>query len=362
MHSCTRVWFNKCFSSIHGVLRQLRNSWGDGLVLIGSHTTPFFGPLTECDVVELEPILVAPHAYVNWCLDFCKHHNVDVFVPGRMRDVIADHRSAFESLGTRLVLAGDGPTLRLLENKSAFLEAVPKSVSVHRFYRARNWAEFSSACNCLHEAELPICFKPTIGSYGLGFYVLDDDMTPLKRLLRSEGHRISSSELRTILGALDHFPELLVMEYLDGPEFSVDVLAHAGELKAMICRRKPLHRDNCSNGISRTCNVNEGSSQTLISEPKIEGMVRDLVSHFNLQGVLNVQFRSPRRSPDTPYVLEINGRMSGGLAYAGLSGINLLYLAIKASLLSPEETFPLIPKARLSIRVQERQEVFEFTD
>lgn len=344
------------------MLRQLRQDWGGGLVIIGSHTRPDFGPLSECDLVEIEPEGIGPAAYVSWCLEFCLRHHVQVFFPGRMRMEIADQRAVFEAQGTRLIVAGDGATLRLLEDKGRFLEQVPKGVRTHRFHRVKTWTEFEAACATLEREEVPVCFKPATGIFGLGFHVLDDSLTPLKRLLRSEAHRISKSELRTILAAVDHFPELLVMEYLGGAEFSVDVLAEAGEVKAMVCRRKPLNGKVRIAGTSTTQTVAEGASQIMAHEPEVEAMVRLLVAHFHLGGLLNVQFRCRAERPEQPCLLEINGRMSGGLPYVALSGLNLPLLAVKAALRRPGEAWPQMPTPRMPLRVQERPEMFEMPD
>lgn len=357
-----RVWFNKSSSSIHGVLRRLRRDWGSGLVLIGTHTRADFGPLSECSVVEREPEGLSPEAYVRWCLDFCRRQRVQVFLPGRMREHIADHRAAFETEGTRLILAGDGTTLRLLEDKGRFLQMVPAGVRVHRFYRVRNWSDFEAACTALEHDGLPVCFKPSSSIFGLGFHILDERMTPLKRLLRSEEHRISKAELRSVLEAAETFPELLVMEYLGGAEFSVDVLADAGEVKAMVCRRKPLNGTVRIGGSSRTEFIAEGQSQVMLLQPEVEAMVRVLVEHFRLGGLLNVQFRSHAERPEKPCLLEINGRMSGGLPYVALSGLNLPLLAIQAALRGAEYPWPEIPAPLLPLRVQERPEVFVMPD
>lgn len=358
----SRVWFNKSLSSIHGVLRQLREGWGSGLILIGSHTRADFGPLSECHVVEIEPEGLSAAAYVSWCLDFCRRQRVHGFVPGRMKEGIADQREAFESQGTRLIIAGDGATLRLLEDKGRFLEQVPAGVRVHRFYRVRTWAEFDAACTALEREGLPVCFKPASGIFGLGFYVLDERQTPLKRLLRSEAHRISKGELRAVLEPAETFPELLVMEYLDGAEFSVDVLAEGGEVKAMVCRRKPMNGRIRMSGTSRTEVVAEGASQLMAREPEVEAMVRVLVAHFQLGGLVNVQFRCRAERPEQPCLLEINGRMSGGLPYVALSGLNLPLLAVKAALRGAGEPWPEIPEPRLPLRVQERSEMFVMPD
>ncbi len=352
-----RVWFNKCFSSVEGVIQQLRVDWGEGLYLIGSHTGQHFAPMACCDLVEQEPAGLSPDAYVDWCLMFCEKHLVDVFIPGRMRDRIADRRAEFESARVGLVLAGDGETLRLLEEKGRFLSRVPEGIPVHGFFRVRTWAEFAEAASKIGKAGHRVCFKPAMGTFGLGFHIIDEGLTARKRLMGGETHRISTSELRTILDTGEPFPEMLVMEYLGGSEFSVDVLAHEGDVLAMVCRRKPFNGRLRVAGTSRMSMVREGQYQILASEPQIERMVRKLASHFHLGGIFNVQFRSPAELPERPHLLEINGRMSGGLPYIGLSGLNLVLLAIRIALRKLGEAMPEIPVPQLPLKVREKTEM-----
>ena len=353
-----RVWFNKSFSSVHGVLRQLRAGWGASLTLLGSHTQRDFGPLTECDVVEVEPSAIEEHDYVQWCLDFCARHSVDVFVPGRMREALSDYRADFAVRGTQLIVAGTRATLRLLDDKGRFLEQVPAGVAVPRFIRVRTLAEFEAARNELLKEGRRVCFKPSVSVFGLGFHVLDDTITPLQRLLKSEVHRISSHELRGVLETAGEFPELLVMEHLNGVEYSVDVLANQGRIRALVSRKKPYNGRVSLEGTSRTQYVEGGLSQTLEAVPDVEQMVGLLVEHFQLDGLLNVQFRSHAVQPERPHLLEINGRMSGGLPYIGLTGLNLPLLAVQFALHRPGEPLPTIPEPILPLRVQERSEVF----
>lgn len=358
----TRVWFNKCFSSVEGVIHQLRADWGKGLYLIGSHTDGNFAPLKCFDCAETEPVGLSPKVYTDWCIGFCKLNRVDVFVPGRHRDVIADRRADFTAIGTGLVLAGDGATLRLLEEKGRFLSQVPEGVPVHEFCRVRTWAEFAEAASKIRKDGHRVCFKPAVGTFGLGFHIIDDGLTARKRLLAGETHRISTAELRGILDTGEPFPELLVMEYLDGSEFSVDVLAHEGEVLAMVCRRKPFNGRVRVAGTSKISRIREGQCQLLAREPVIEEMVRKLAAHFHLRGIFNVQFRSTAEIPEKPHLLEINGRMSGGLPYIGLSGLNLALLAIRIALRKPGDPLPEIPVPKLPLRVREASEVFAEED
>lgn len=353
----TRVWFNKCFSSVKGVLAQLRADWGRGLYLLGSHTDAGFAPLSLCDLTEIEPTGVSGDEYVAWCLDFCKRNRVDVFIPGRMRDLIADRREDFQAMGTGLVVAGSGDTLRLLEDKGRFLAQLPEGVSAHQSHRVRNWAEFSEAAATIRESGKRICFKPAVGTFGQGFHIIDDSLTPLKRLMNGETHRISTAELRQILENEESFTEMLVMEYLDGSEFSVDALAHEGRVLAMVCRRKAFNGRVRVAGTSRISRIREGQSQLLAEEPHIEEMVRKLVERFHLRGIFNVQFRSPAIFPEKPCLLEINGRMSGGLPYIRLSGLNLVMHAIRIAMRKPGDPLPEIPAPALPLRVREETHV-----
>jgi ATP-grasp in the biosynthetic pathway with Ter operon len=357
-----RVWFNKCFSSVEGVLRQLRDDWGAGLFLIGSHSDGNFAPLAFCDLAETEPVGLSPEAYVDWCLGFCERNRVDAFIPGRLRDRIADRQADFEAAGTGLVVAGDGDTLRLLEDKGRFLSQLPDGVSVHSFHRVRTWMEFSDAAAEIEKSGHRVCFKPAVGTFGLGFHIIDDELTARTRLLGGDTHRISTAELLGILDTGEPFPELLVMEYLDGSEFSVDVLAHEGEVLAMVCRRKPFNGRVRVAGTSRMSRIREGQCQLLAREPVIEEMVRKLAEHFHLRGIFNVQFRSPAEIPEKPHLLEINGRMSGGLPYIGISGLNLALLAIRIALRKPGDPLPEIPVPKLPLRVREASEVFAEED
>jgi hypothetical protein len=352
-----RVWFNKCFSSVEGVLLQLRADWPEGLYLIGSHTDMRFTPFACCDLYEKEPSGISPEAYVDWCIQFCTKHKVDVFIPGRMRDVVADHRAAFTRIGTQLIVAADGDTLRLLEDKGRFLSQVPEGVSVHGFYRVNTWKEFVIAAQAIKSSGRNVCFKPAKGTFGIGFYIIDDNLSPQKRLLGGVSRRISTEELQTILDNGSAFSELLVMEYLDGSEFSVDALAHDGEILAMVCRRKPFHGKLRVQGTSEMRSINDGYCQILASEPKIEEMMRKLTKHFHLCGIFNAQFRSPALLPEKPHLLEINGRMSGGLPYVGLSGLNLTLWAIRIALRKSDEPMPEIPIPQLPLKVQERSEI-----
>jgi hypothetical protein len=352
-----RVWFNHASSSAHVVIRQLRHRNREQNFVLLSHASEDFGAQVDCDLFAREPRDLDASQYVAWCLEFCAKNRVDVFVPSRRRDAISDSRKAFEGAGTRLVVAGDGPTLRLLEDKAMFVRRLPPGVPAPWTRVVTNAEGFREAVAELRSMGRTACFKPARSTFGLGFYRIDDSISPLKRLLSSEPARISASEAVDILATAECFPELLVMEYLSGPEFSVDVAAHEGKLLALVVRRKPFSGRVRVEQESTTRFVSGGRSQVIERHPRVEQMVDVIVSHFSLGGLCNVQFRTAATIPERPKILEVNGRMSGGLGYAALAGVDLLSIAIDAAW-NPRTkgSYRTRPPAR--VRVQERSEFF----
>ena len=119
---------------------------------------------------------------------------------------------------------------------------------------------------------------------------------------------------RRALAAAADIPPLLVMPYLDGPETSVDVLASGGRTVAAIPRSKL------------------GRQRVIGGDPVLPGLAAEMVEHFGLDGLVNVQFRSFQ---GRPALLEINTRPSGGLYQTALAGVNLPWAAVQLALGEP---------------------------
>jgi predicted ATP-grasp superfamily ATP-dependent carboligase len=140
--------------------------------------------------------------------------------------------------------------------------------------------------------------------------------------------------LRRGFGAMATFRTMLVMEYLDGHEFSVDCVGDNGRLVCAVPRKKPLLA---------------GQGQLIDMRDDILESTRQLTTAYGLNGVFNVQFREGQNGLG---LLEINPRMSGGIAMACLAGPNLPYLAL-AGFDRGFDSLP-IPAIRSGIRVGEQ--------
>ena len=140
-----------------------------------------------------------------------------------------------------------------------------------------------------------LCIKPSESVYGLGFSVIDEQRNAAELLLAGAQYTIGQGDLRHGLAQLPEFRTMLVMEYLEGQEYSVDCVGDHGRLLCAIPRKKPLAG---------------GQGQLIELHPQILEATASLVSTYGLNGVFNVQFRE---SDGKVRLLEINPRMSGGI-------------------------------------------------
>jgi len=114
------------------------------------------------------------------------------------------------------------------------------------------------------------------------------------------------------------FGELLVMEYLSGPEYSVDSLVKHGESLVIIPRR----RVETKLGIS-SVGVVEKNEEIIEVTRKINKALK-----FNYN--INIQLKYG--ADGAPKLIEINPRVSGTICLSAATGPNLPYLAIKLCL------------------------------
>lgn len=322
------VWLNTHFNCITPI-RQADTA-GEFRIVTSYHSRKY-NDVMLADLFELEPKL-SDDEYVDYALDFIKRHGVDIFLPGRKMEQIARRIDEFKALGVIVILAGDADTLDLLENKGRFYDALgDNTVPVPPYAVASTAEEFAAAVTRL-QAQLPVvCFKPTVGIFGYGFKILETADNALT-LAGVDHHLVTNFDTAlTSLSETQPFRQQIVLQYLEGEERSVDCLAHNGKLIRGVIRSK----------------LADGS-RVLENNPRIMEYTRRLVEKLGLTGLFNVQFKDLN---GVPYVLEINARMSGGIAMSCLSGVSLPYWALKLAL--KDATEEDIPHGKTGLRVAE---------
>jgi biotin carboxylase len=318
------VWFNKYLANTWEIVAGLRRDRRPGeFRVLCTHPRPGYRGHRVADLFEPEPDGLPTEQYVAHCLDVAARHGVALFFPGRNVLPIVSAQDRFAAVGTRVCAAGGPEAIRLVNHKARLAAAVADvpGVRLPAYEVVNDRAGFDAAYDRLRGRHAAVCYKPATSVYGIGFHVVADDA--------GFGHpnSITLADARAKLGA-GRFADLLVMQYLPGPERSVDCLAADGELVRCVVRRKG------------------DGYQFIEHHPRLAEVVRRLAARLGLTGLFNVQFRD---AGGEPHLLEINPRMSGGLPLAGRSGLNLPLWAVRLAL---GTTTPAdVPAPRTGVRV-----------
>ncbi|EFM10402.1 protein of unknown function DUF201 [Paenibacillus curdlanolyticus YK9] len=338
-----RVYFNRWFSVAYHYMNSIRhNEDGVAFKLYGTHPDPGHMALQAADYATVEPVLHGLD-YAQFCVDFCREHEIDVFIPRLHMLDIARHIALFDEIGTQVTVCRDVELLEKLTIKDKFYEAVRATgiMEVPAYEVVRDAEGFKQAYARLREAGHRVCFKPTDSEGGLGFRIVNDERDALKDLFGYVTNELTFDEAYSILARAERFPEMMVMELLDGPEYSIDCLANRdGKLLAAVPRRKA-----------------DGRLRVLEDNAELIAIAHRVAETYRIPYNFNIQMRC---NGGVPKLLEINPRMSGGLHATCLAGINFPYLGVKAALGQPIE--PLKPEFGITtshIELSMRMQTFE---
>ncbi|MEO7688289.1 MAG: ATP-grasp domain-containing protein [Sphingomonas sp.] len=296
-----RIWFNRGFS-LAPIAAAMRES-EPGLavfVSVGEHQPQREGPTATW--IEPEG---SDTDYITWVRDMVSANRIDVLIPTRRRSLIAT-----ADLECGVELPASSEILDLLDDKYAFaacLEGEPYHLSTRLISSTEDLARTIATFARDYPDDAPPCVKPRRGVNGHGFWRLMRDR-PMSHLDNPDNRKILDRLYVAAAEAAEeagNFQDLVLMEYLPGPEISLDMLAHEGALLKIAARTK------LPNGVQR-----------IQTEHCLTPVARDLVSRFGLHGVVNAQFR--RAADNSWKLLEINTRPAGGIVYSEHVGCGLL--------------------------------------
>jgi carbamoyl-phosphate synthase large subunit len=170
--------------------------------------------------------------------------------------------------------------------------------------------------------ERPVVFKPVGSSGGRGFRVISDGFDELHHVLTTRQEELLSyRRLSDLVRHAEPIPEFLLMEYLEGDSFSVDVLVREGRPVCVSPQRRLAPR--------------HGSIQTAVIEPDaaIDSAVEAITGVFAFRHLVNIDmaYRYVHREGGV-FAMDINPRPSANIAASAGTGRFLLAEAIRQSL------------------------------
>lgn len=329
-----KIWFNRWFSTAYHLIEKIKNNPDNApFTFYGTHPNIDAVYLQVCDYVEQEPD-ISGEDYLNWCLGFVQKHNIDIFIPRKENVLIAQHLDLFEDFGVKVLVCPDSKLMEMMDNKRLMYENIHKKgiVALPHYRIVTNALDFITAYNELVQYG-KVCFKPVVGEGASGFRVIDEKADDMETVFGGVNHKISLFRAIQLLSKEDTFPELMVLEYLDGYEYSIDCLAYDGELLSAVPRKKA-----------------GGRIRVLEDNPELLEVAKEFVKEYDVPYIFNIQVKY---KDGIPKLLEVNPRMSGGLHLTCASGINYPYEAVR--LLINQSGTPFQPKLGIKLSQLEQE-------
>lgn len=286
-----------------------------------------------CDGFETVPAGASPD-YIPALLHIVERERPDILLVQSSHEVaaVAAHRSAFERLGTKTLVASPG-AIALCNDKAVMHEALRGSpVPQPTLLLPASLDEFIAGARRLGYPGKPVCFKPPVSKGSRGFRILSADIDKVHVLLheRPSNLYMTLDEFGALFAGVAPFPTLMLMEYVEGVEFTVDALIDQGEI--VLAQVKT--REAVDTGLAMAFRT--------VDRPDLVEVSRHICRTLHLDWFVNIQFKGDS-------LLEVNPRVS---TFVYQDDFILPYLGIKYALgeLSP----PDVRSAQARVRPSRR--------
>lgn len=301
------IWLNHWFSTAYNIINLIKKD-NPEFRIIGSNEREQSPMRAVCDEWYQEPILKESD-YIDFCLNFCVEHKIDVFMPRRHMVAISKAKPYFEAAGVK-VMVDDYGWVSLLNRKDKAYEffAYEGIGVVPPHFVVTNVNDFLSSYEMLKRSFKQVCFKFVCDEGGKSYRLIDNTRKGYAALLKKQNTRMTLGDAVSALSERDEFAPLMVMPYLPGDEASVDCLVTKSGTIAIPRVKGPTR------------------VESVIHDDEFLRPCFDLFKKVPLEQPCNIQFKY---LDGTPYILEVNTRMSGGTHMSCLaSGVNIPSIAV----------------------------------
>ncbi len=264
-----------------------------------------------CDGFSLVPPGGTPE-YVPALLEVVGRERPDILLVQSSAEVeaVARSREAFTDLGAVVLVAG--PEAIAVCNDKAAMHAALQGTPVlqPRAMTPATIDDFIAGARELGYPDAPVCFKPRVAKGSRGFHIVaaGSRAAPLEQ--RGHASTVTLEEATAMLRDGDDLPRLLLMEYIDAPEFVVDALVDDGEIVLSQVKTREAVRGGLA------------MSFRTVSRPDLVEAARHICRGLDLHMFVSIQFMGA-------HLIEVNPRVS---TFVYQEDFILPYLGIKHAL------------------------------
>jgi carbamoyl-phosphate synthase large subunit len=263
---------------------------------------------------------IVPHGdapdYIDVLSMIVEREAVNIIVPCSDEEVLtlSRHKDAFNERGVAILCSSYDVTSVAIDKGSMLTFLQERGLALPRFHLPTTITELFEAAKEFGYPSRPIVVKPSRGRGGRGVKILREDINVLET---RDSQEMKLEWFAEALG--QHVEGLVLMEYLSGQDYSVDVLADRGCLLYVV----PRKRIKAILGPSQI-------GETVWNQAVVD-MVEAVVSAFGFDSNVNIQLRCTAHD-ERPMVYEINPRVSGTIVAGNAAGVDLLGYGVRHAL------------------------------
>ncbi len=257
--------------------------------------------------------------YVQKVVEICEKEKVDILFPQMSAELSAylDNINLFKKIGT-LVAMTLNENVKVANNKLklyCFLKEC--GIPIPEFECVYSIEEFDDAVVKLGYPDHPVCVKVTESSGSRGIRIIDNKRSRFDLFAYEKPASLYTSlqNMRSILQEPVQFPELLLMKYLPGEEYTVDLLADHGKVLYIAGRRNSVMLMSIS------------QETILEKDERAYQIAEQVVSKLKLDGNIGLDFMFD--ADGYAQLMEVNPRLDATVSLCAAAGLNLPYLRIK---------------------------------
>jgi len=263
--------------------------------------------------------------YCDMMLDICRKEKVDIYFPTISAEVstVSKRKAEFDAIGTKLSIS-DPKAVAIANNKLKAYEFLKtKGIPVPKYYGVHNLQDFIDGCKALGYPENPICLKIVDNSGSRGVRIIDAKRNRYQIFAHEKPNSFFTSyeDMLSILKSVEKLDEMMLVEYMPGNEYTVDLLADHGKVLYMAGRE---------NVVSLMSIAQESIVAKIDSAYETS---KAIVEALGLDG--NIGFDFMKDVNGTPVLMDINPRITATVSVIAAAGVNLPYLRIKQLLGEP---------------------------
>ncbi|WP_163971831.1 ATP-grasp domain-containing protein [Oceanobacillus halotolerans] len=297
-----------------GIINGLRKI--DNINIIGVDRRSMTSGHQFCDKTYQVPRYTQKDQYRKAIIDIIHTEQVHAIFPS-LHEEISLYQETREDWGAIVALpkSDNFPILLNKENTYEFLIKMGLGSFVPRYYGFNGPDELRQIKYVFFPDERFVVTKIVDGHGSLGFAILASEEDYLKAL--KEGRR-KIYNINDYCKIIDQEERKIVMEYIEGIEYSVDVFMHEGQVVVAV----PRERSGVSNGI-----VLDG---TVIYHEELIHASSEIAKAIATDGFLNLQFM---KSKDGFKLTDVNPRFCGSQIMSLGARVNFPYLFLQYNLL-----------------------------